>query len=230
MTTSPTAQQIVHVLLIEHKHGSITNVYATGQAAYDALHEYVAENWYDDDGPIPADQDAAIEAYFEDNGDEFYTLNDVSVDGIPAPTPGEIPAAVHEWVETTLAGDGVRAIRAIAEHWEVAVAYQDRRSLEAGHTRPFTEAEWNRIKDNLDDYDEWLDQSGAGPSIDAWRDQLIERSNVTGECNECGKPMFLTPTEVAHHYDGDRIPPADPLPIDYAADDDHTPHSGYVYI
>lgn len=85
----------VHVLRIEHKHGSDTTVYSTAKKAEKWLFEYVKENWDewtgDNPGALPKldtikDEGEAIDAYFEATqcamgAEEFYQLEELEVDG-----------------------------------------------------------------------------------------------------------------------------------------------------
>ena len=78
------SQRKVHILSIVHRHGTNLTAHATRAGARKELHKYVAECW--DElwlkGSMPADQDEAIEAYFDrarDIGEEEYTLDEVDV-------------------------------------------------------------------------------------------------------------------------------------------------------
>jgi hypothetical protein len=66
----------VIILVINHKHGTDYGLYFSGQRAWDALHDYVVEFWEEDEmGPIPEDQQTAIDEYFEYHlGNEWYDM------------------------------------------------------------------------------------------------------------------------------------------------------------
>lgn len=70
----------VWVLHIEHRHGSDYWVCATRQIAEVVLDNYVKE-WWPQDGPdgmsIPKRRDDRIEAFFDDNDREFYSLSNL---------------------------------------------------------------------------------------------------------------------------------------------------------
>jgi hypothetical protein len=57
----------IHVLMIEHQHGTNFSAHRTEQGAFAALNAYVAENWEHEmrGDTKPDDPDAAAEIYFE---------------------------------------------------------------------------------------------------------------------------------------------------------------------
>ena len=73
-------QERVHVLMIEHRHGSDVYVCRTEAIAHNHLDRYVREWWeYEMEGqPMPKDADQRWQQYFaemsEKRGEEFYTL------------------------------------------------------------------------------------------------------------------------------------------------------------
>lgn len=244
---APLAQGVT-VLAVDHKHGVNFSAHTTDEDAKDSLHAYVIAAWPDHgEGAMPDDRDKAIEAYFHENeADESWVMEGIPLSGprtsapadspaTPADDPQGIPAAVRDWIITTHGGHAAQAILALSTDYGVAVAYQSRDSLEGGLGRPFTPAEWDRVKPELDGYDEWLDNSGALDSIDTWRDQLMETATVPAECAECGNPMFLDANEVAHHYDGKADLPLFgsagwDLPVDHDTDADHVAIGEYVSV
>lgn len=235
----------VTVLAVDHKHGTNFSAHTTYESALGDLHDYVATEWPTrGEGDMPDDRDEAIEAYFHENAaDESWVMVGCPLQGpwgVAAPvlpvTPGDdpqgIPAAVRDWIATAHGGHAAQAILALGADYGVAVAYQSRDSLEGGLGRPFTPAEWDRVKPELDGYDEWLDNSGALDSIDTWRDQLMEDATVPAVCAECGNPMFLDANEVAHHYDTKADLPLFGsagwgLAVDHDADADHVATAEY---
>lgn len=75
-------KEVVWVAFIEHRHGSDFWVNRSEEGSIDALYEYVNQ-WWDGEGlegDITAfDKRAAIEAYFEHVGHEFYSRSAVTV-------------------------------------------------------------------------------------------------------------------------------------------------------
>jgi hypothetical protein len=71
----------VHVLVIEHRHGFDHWTFMTEDEVKDHLLKYVTE-WWDNDGPggpMPTDRDEAINTYFENAHDEFFTTATATV-------------------------------------------------------------------------------------------------------------------------------------------------------
>jgi hypothetical protein len=74
----------VHVLSIEHRHGTTLTAHTSDTRATKALFQYVREYW-DESGPgregetIPKDQDEAIDAYFHEHPEEFYGVEELEV-------------------------------------------------------------------------------------------------------------------------------------------------------
>jgi hypothetical protein len=72
----------VWVLSIDHRHGTNVYVHETEPGAKDSLVDYVRENWEDEvgrgfselDAEPPADDQEAIDAYFDEVADESYIL------------------------------------------------------------------------------------------------------------------------------------------------------------
>jgi hypothetical protein len=71
-------KEIVWILTIEHKHGTDVYAHKTEAGAKGALLDYVQEWWSIEvgDEPIPENPDAAIERYFEEACNEFYSIQD----------------------------------------------------------------------------------------------------------------------------------------------------------
>ena len=69
----------VWILAIDTKYGTDLTASASYDLARSALMEFVARNWEDEDGPIPEDQGAAIDAYFEGSHQDYYTLESATV-------------------------------------------------------------------------------------------------------------------------------------------------------
>lgn len=74
----------VWVLIIDHKHGADTYVCDSYATARRQLWEYVRDNWeWEIDEKMPADQNQAIEEYFESLRDqpapEFYEISEETV-------------------------------------------------------------------------------------------------------------------------------------------------------
>lgn len=86
----------LYLLVVTTKHGDNLTLYATEQAAKDAVYDFVAEYW-ESDGPtgedLPADRDVAVEDYFDESPDESYSIVELNVEGspaAPAPEPFDI--------------------------------------------------------------------------------------------------------------------------------------------
>ena len=70
----------LYVLVIEHKHGSNVTVHFDEQSAKAAAAEFAACWWGERDGPIPADIDEGLSRYFDNGGQEFYTIVAASIE------------------------------------------------------------------------------------------------------------------------------------------------------
>ena len=79
----------VWVLTITHKHGTDVRAFATEDGALNALGDYTGEWWESvadvgsSDGspvPEPTDRDERITRYFEQIGDEWFTLEQVTIE------------------------------------------------------------------------------------------------------------------------------------------------------
>lgn len=82
-------------------------------------------------------------------------------------------------------GDATAAMLALTRRAGIAVHYLDRQGLETDF-RPLTEDEWERLKPNLEKYDEWLDNSGASESISYFRGRLLDEAGIAYEtCRHC---------------------------------------------
>lgn len=80
----------VHVLTYSHKHGEDITVYATGKAADEAVQEIVDSYWEEafpdvDPATVPADE--RVERYFDESGEEYYSIEEVDVAGIDESSP-----------------------------------------------------------------------------------------------------------------------------------------------
>lgn len=64
-------------------------------------------------------------------------------------------------------GDATSALLAIADAYGIAVHYHDRKSIEA-RCGTMSDAAWDALKPRLNDYDSWIENSGAYESIDYW--------------------------------------------------------------
>ncbi|MDN5758294.1 MAG: hypothetical protein L0H59_07140 [Tomitella sp.] len=70
----------VTVTAIEHRQGTSLSAHLSEKSARDEVYEHVAEGWQDEElGPIPDDRDEAIAAYFEDNAEESWISDPVSL-------------------------------------------------------------------------------------------------------------------------------------------------------
>lgn len=77
---TPEGQGAIKVfsLKIEHKHGSDITSHRSREGAMAVLHAYVLDWWEKEGvaGVIPSDRDEAIEAYFEEVGNEFWSIDE----------------------------------------------------------------------------------------------------------------------------------------------------------
>jgi hypothetical protein len=69
-----------------------------------------------------------------------------------------------------------KAVLDVAAAAGVAVAWEDRDSIEAKLNVRFTDDEWARVADQLDGFDEWLGNSGAGDSLHYWVSEFLPRA------------------------------------------------------
>lgn len=73
---------ILHVLTIDHRHGTNATLHTTKEAAKAAVVAYVDEWWDDEcDGGRPDNDDEAIDEYFESAKGEFYSITEAVADG-----------------------------------------------------------------------------------------------------------------------------------------------------
>ncbi|MDN5895527.1 MAG: hypothetical protein L0H93_16060 [Nocardioides sp.] len=80
------------------------------------------------------------------------------------------------------------ALLALSRRYGIAVHYQDRSTLEARLDHEFTDEEWQQLAPTLEDYDEWLENSGAGDSIDYWvSDVLADDAGLTDDATDEGE-------------------------------------------
>lgn len=100
-----------------------------------------------------------------------------------SPGPVEAPAGdadVQTATEAFLAlfSSPTAAVQHVAREAGVAIAWQNRGVFEADLRRCLTEDEWSRLADEFDDYDEWLENSGAAESISYWRSMVVEQAGI----------------------------------------------------
>ena len=69
----------VHVLSIEHRHGTDNWVCATWDIAQACLADYVRTWWDIENGKAPADDEEAIDQYFDDEDDESYSIEELAL-------------------------------------------------------------------------------------------------------------------------------------------------------
>lgn len=76
-----TKEEIVWILVIEHKYGFNHYANKTEEGMRAALDEYVQEWWNDYSflGTMPEDPEERISEYFENVEDEWYTFDDTLV-------------------------------------------------------------------------------------------------------------------------------------------------------
>jgi hypothetical protein len=68
----------VHVVSIDHRHGTTVLVHSTHEGANNALHQWVLSNWTKSTPP-PDSITEAIEAYFDDFSGESYWITEETV-------------------------------------------------------------------------------------------------------------------------------------------------------
>lgn len=73
------------------------------------------------------------------------------------------------------------ALTALARKYGFAVYYYDRECFEADLDRKLTEDEWARLQPELEDFDEWLSNSGASDSLSYWREMVLEKAQIEVE-------------------------------------------------
>jgi hypothetical protein len=62
----------VYVVTVDHRYGTATFVNKTADGSDADFYAFITEAWNDDDGPVPADHDEAVTAYFDNHPDESY--------------------------------------------------------------------------------------------------------------------------------------------------------------
>jgi hypothetical protein len=74
---------IIHLLVIDHRHGRDYWVFTTEEAACAQLDAYVQDWWEKemDEAPMPDDPDERSEQYFDCNEDESFDIVGLEVQG-----------------------------------------------------------------------------------------------------------------------------------------------------
>lgn len=79
----------VWLLITTSRHGDSATVHSTKEGAWNTLYEYVKEEWDAEvnsrwssgkDKKVPKDKNKAVTRYFDTVQDEFYTLEELTVD------------------------------------------------------------------------------------------------------------------------------------------------------
>lgn len=117
----------------------------------------------DGNGAIHSGSDGRFTGHVQGEGDAAVILRDE-------------PALARAFIDQF--GSPYDALRVLAAEAGMAIHYQDRSTFEGELDRKLTDAEWERIKPYLEDYDEWLDNSGASDSMGYWRGHVLERAGV----------------------------------------------------
>jgi hypothetical protein len=94
--------------------------------------------------------------------------------------------ASRQFVESFHGGDARAAIREIARTHGIAVAMQDRGDFEQSLGREMDEDEFEDLKECLDGFQEFLANSGAAESLDAWRYQVLDKFGFLDEQDDDG--------------------------------------------
>lgn len=72
--------ETIWVTAVHHKHGHDTYLNKTREGATRDLYGYVSDSWDEsEDGPIPEDMEGAIDQYFDNNGEEYFTCDFLEV-------------------------------------------------------------------------------------------------------------------------------------------------------
>lgn len=121
------------------------------------------------------------------------------------PTYGDcVPGDPIARAVEAFSGEPVALMLAVADRHGIAVHWQDRQTMEAHHGLPFPDDVWARVREHMDGYDEWLENSGARESIAYWQDRALEHAGLTTDddtertvytCRTCGRTVTLITDE-----------------------------------
>lgn len=148
------------------------------------------------------------------SGGQFVAGHRAETTGLALPVTGDFdccrtqayqtPAenALDDLIEQHFDGDATQALLALSHRAGIAVAYQDRQVFESHLDRDLADEEWERLKPELEDYDEWLDNSGAAESICEWRSQVLEKAVIRTDDDESDEAS--PPGPVIHASINDR--------------------------
>lgn len=126
----------------------------------------------------------------------YHGANDLRIEAL---TADPIERAVSAY-----SGEPVALMLAVADRHGIAVHWQDRQTMEAHHGLPFPDDVWARVREHMDGYDEWLENSGARESIAYWQDTVLEHAGLTTDddtertvytCRTCGRTVTLITDE-----------------------------------
>lgn len=89
-------------------------------------------------------------------------------------------AAVPPMVAQLLASytDPAQAVLDVARAAQVAIAWEDRQTIESA-TRKLTDEEWALVAGDLEDYDEALGMSQARESMRDWIERTLDKHGIT---------------------------------------------------
>ena len=105
-------------------------------------------------------------------------------------------------------GNTVRALLDVADAADIAVCWEDRQTI-AGVLRmegPFTDPEWRRLRNYLDDFDDDRHQADGGEPVAAVVHRWLEKAGVQPFCPACGEELEIV--------DGARTCPCGGEPVD----------------
>lgn len=70
------------------------------------------------------------------------------------------------------------ALMGLARYLGMAVHYLDRGCFDNALDRELTDDEWIEVQSRLGEYDKWLDNSGAQPSIQEWMSKVLSEEGI----------------------------------------------------
>jgi hypothetical protein len=85
----------------------------------------------------------------------------------------------------------IEAVMLTADAAQVGICWLDRRTIEAKLRVTFTDEQWQRVAEHLEDFDEWMENSGADESISTFvHDHLPRQAGLRLELDEAGKVVI----------------------------------------
>lgn len=119
-------------------------------------------------------------------------------------SPADQQAMVEQFVDA-FGGNATQAMLAIAVQYGIAVNYQDRATIEARLGRALIDGEWERLRPEMENYDEWLENSGAADSIDYWLGMVLEQADIDTDWDDDQDDEYRVYDDGLNYHRGRRI-------------------------